>query len=116
MVQKICTYIEKSVSSGVSVSFPRCWDKKRRGQDLSCPSNPPWSIASVPSVSIVVDLGALELVGIVDVDGLPLGKEIDGRNGGFAVAVAGLLRAAEGEVSLCADRRGVHINNSGVEI
>jgi hypothetical protein len=33
----------------------------------------------------IVDLGALELVGIVDVDGLPLGEEVDGDNDRFVV-------------------------------
>ena len=44
----------------------------------------------------VVDLGALELVGVIDVKRLPLGVEIDGRDSRFAVAVAGFLCAAEG--------------------
>src|SRR5260370_31680955 len=39
-----------------------------------------------------------------------------GSNGGFGVAVAGLLRAPEGQVGLGADRRRVHVDNSGVEI
>src|SRR6266849_955312 len=86
------------------------------GQDLSCPSNPPWPIGSITSELIVVDLGALELVGIVDVDGLPLGEKVDGSNGGFAVAVAGLLCAAEGQVCFRPDCRSVYIDNSGIEI
>src|SRR5258708_33399479 len=86
------------------------------GQDLSCPSNPPWSTDSITSQLIIVNLGALELVGIVDVNRLPFREEIDGGNGGFAVAVASLLRASEGQVGLGADRRRVHVDNSGVEI
>src|SRR6266700_4616465 len=65
---------------------------------------------------IVVDLGALEPVGIVDIHGLPLGEKIDRGDGGFAVAVAGLLRTAEGQVGLRANGRRVHVDNSGVEI
>src|SRR6266852_580097 len=86
------------------------------GQDLSCPSNPPWSTGSIKSELIVIDLGALKLVGIVDVDGLPLGEKVDGSNGGFAVTVAGLLGAAEGQVCFSADCRSVYIDNSGIEI
>ena len=65
---------------------------------------------------IVIDLRALELVGIIDVHRLPLGEEIDRGDGRFAVAVAGLLRAAEGQVGLCANRRRVYVDNSGVQI
>src|SRR5882762_1915947 len=86
------------------------------GQDLSCPSNPPWSTGSIISELIVIYLCALELVGIVDVDGLPLGEKVDGGNGGFAMAVAGLLRAAEGQVCFSADCRSVYIDNSSIEI
>src|SRR5260370_8132298 len=86
------------------------------GQDLSYPSNPPWPIGGITSELIVVDLGALELVGIVDVDGLPLGEKVDGGNGGFAVTVAGLLRAAEGQVGFRAGRRSVDVYNSLLKI
>src|SRR5260370_40147210 len=92
------------------------WAGKREGQSFACPSNPPWSTDSITSQLIVIDLCALELVGIVDVNRLPFREEIDGSNGGFAVAVAGLLRAPEGQVGLGADRRRVHVDNSGVEI
>jgi hypothetical protein len=44
---------------------------------------------------VVIDLGALQFVGIVDVHRLPFGEKIDGGNGGFAMAVAGLLGAPE---------------------
>src|SRR5712672_1433787 len=65
---------------------------------------------------IVVDLGALEFVGIVDVDCFPFGEKIDGGNGGFAVAVAGLLGTAKGQVRLGADGRGIDVDNSRVEV
>src|SRR5260370_3950139 len=87
-----------------------------KGQLSSCPTTPPWSTDSITSQLIVIDLCALELVGIVDVNRLPFREEIDGGNGGFAVAVASLLRASEGQVGLGADRRRVHVDNSGVEI
>src|SRR2546425_536763 len=75
--------------------------------------------ASIPCLRaelIVVDLGALELVGIIDVHGLPLSEKIDRGDGCFAVSVAGLLRAAEGQMRLCANGWRVYVNNSGVEI
>src|SRR5712664_51356 len=56
----------------------------------------------------VVDLGALELIGVVDVQRLPLGVEVDGGDGGFAVAVAGFLGAAERQDSIGADGRCIH--------
>src|SRR5258708_38301374 len=86
------------------------------GQELSCPSTPPWSTSSIISELIVIYLRALEVVGIVDIDGLPFGEEIDGSNGGFAMAVAGLLCAAERQVCFSADCRSVYIDNSGIEI
>src|SRR5208282_1355102 len=64
----------------------------------------------------LVDLGALELVGIVDVDGFPLGEEVEGGDGGFAMAVAGLLGSAEGEVRFGADGGSVDVDDAGVEI
>ena len=42
-----------------------------------------------------VNLRALQLVAVIDVDGLPLGIEIQRGGGGLAVAVARLLGAAE---------------------
>src|SRR5438034_5724641 len=52
--------------------------------------NAHWQKWFTRAASSVVDLGALELVGIIDVDGLPFGEEINGGDGGFAVAIAGL--------------------------
>src|SRR5882762_4904731 len=63
----------------------------------------------------VVDLGALELVGVVDVEGFPFGVEIDGGDCGFAVAVAGFLSAAEGQVSFGADGSRAHIDHPAAE-
>src|SRR5712664_68959 len=64
----------------------------------------------------VVDLSALELVGIVDVEGLPFGVEVDGGDSGFAVAVAGFLGAAERQVGFGADGWGVHIDDAGEQV
>src|SRR5271157_6387068 len=44
---------------------------------------------------------------MVDVDGLPHGEEIDGGDSSFAVAVAGLLGAAEGQLRFRANCRCV---------
>jgi hypothetical protein len=43
----------------------------------------------------IIDLRALQLIGVVDVDGFPGGEEVEGAEA-FAVAVAGVLDAAEG--------------------
>ncbi len=66
--------------------------------------------------SVVIDLGALEFVGIVDVHGFPFGEEIDGSDGGFAMTVAGLLRAAKRQMRFGADGRSIHINDARIEI
>src|SRR4051812_26392952 len=50
-----------------------------------------------------VDLGTLQTVGIVYVNRLPFGIEIDGGLSALAVAVAGGLGAAEGQVHLSPD-------------
>ena len=54
--------------------------------------------------SVVVDLRALELAGVVDVDRLPLGEDVERGLARLAVAVAGVLRAAERQVHLGAGR------------
>src|ERR1035437_6112069 len=62
----------------------------------------------------VVDLGALELARVVDVDRLPLGEDVQRGLPGFAVPVAGVLRAAEREVDL--DRKSTRLNSSHANI
>src|SRR4249919_598033 len=47
------------------------------------------------SARLVVDLGALEAAGEVDIDRLPLGVRVEGDVSRLAVAVAGLLPATE---------------------
>ena len=63
----------------------------------------------------VVDLGALEGVAVVDVDGFPCGVEVEGTEA-FAVAVAGLFDAAEGQVDFCTNCGGVDVGDSGFEV
>src|SRR5262245_52543 len=69
-----------------------------------------------PPTSLAVDLRALELARVVDVDRLPLGEDVERRLAGLAVAVAGVLRAAEGQVNLGADGAGVDVRDPGLEI
>src|SRR5664279_2738853 len=64
----------------------------------------------------VVDLGALELARVVDVDRLPLGEDVQRGLPGFAVPVAGVLRAAEREVDLGARRVFVFKREAAHEI
>src|ERR671931_2023240 len=63
-----------------------------------------------------VDLGLLELPGVVDVDRLPLGEDVQRGLARLAVAVPGVLRAAEGQVHLGADRARVDVRDPGHEV
>src|SRR5262249_6793447 len=67
--------------------------------------------------SIVVDLRLLQPSRVIDVDGLPLGEDLDGgRRRSLPVSVAGLFRAAERQVGLRPDGRGVDIGDAGLEV
>src|SRR5208337_4511817 len=70
--------------------------------------------AAVSSLRII-DLGALELVGVIDVDGFPCGEEVEGAEA-FAVAVAGVLDAAEGQMHLGTDGGRVDVGDAGFEV
>src|SRR5712692_5289718 len=63
-----------------------------------------------------VNLGALQAVGIINVDGLPLREEINRGDGCFAVAVSGLLGSPKGQMGFSADRGGIDVYDAGVEI
>src|SRR6185312_3922959 len=63
-----------------------------------------------------VNLGALEFVGVVDVDGFPGGVEVEGSGAAFAVAVAGLLDSAEGEMDFGSDSWRIDVGDSGLQI
>src|SRR5438445_1102319 len=63
-----------------------------------------------------VDLRPLQLARVVDVDALPLAEEVECRLAYFAVAVAGGLGAAEGQVRLRADGAVVHVTQTRVEV
>src|SRR5215472_12978790 len=114
-----------------SSSWPNCGGRSNgrgRARDVPCPvaairqhtaSEHDSSLVpfNLPDAYLsVVDLRPLELVGIVDVNRLPLGEEIDGGNGGFAMPVAGMLRAAKWQMRFGANRRRVNVNDSSVQI
>src|SRR5581483_8413615 len=63
-----------------------------------------------------VDLRLLQPARVVDVDRLPLGEDVERRLPGLAVAVTGLLRAAERQVHLGADRARVDVRDPGLEV
>src|SRR6476469_6978893 len=65
---------------------------------------------------VVVDLRALQLAAVVDVDRLPLGEDVERRLARFAVAVARLLHPTEREVHLGAGRPGVDVGDAGLEV
>src|SRR5713226_4764438 len=76
----------------------------------------PRELASSSDLSGVVDLRALQLVGVIDVDGLPLGVEVDGRDGRFAMTVAGLLGATKRKMRFRADGGRIDVHNTGEEV
>src|SRR5215469_6099991 len=63
-----------------------------------------------------VDLCLLQLVGVIDVDRLPLRVEIDRADAALAMPVAGSLHPAEGQVHLSPDRRRVDIGDARVKV
>src|SRR5215212_895898 len=63
-----------------------------------------------------VDLGALQLAGVVDVDRLPFREDVERGLTCLAVAVPRVLGAAEGKVYLGADRTRVDVRDAGVEV
>src|ERR1700678_2818247 len=65
------------------------------------------------SLVFAVDLRLLQLVGIIHVDRLPLGVEINRADSAFAMAVAGGLRPAEWQVHFRAAGGGVGVGGGG---
>ena len=63
-----------------------------------------------------VDLRPCSLPREVDVDRLPLGEDVEARDARLAVAVARVLHAAERQVHLGADRRGVDVEDARLEL
>src|SRR5579883_894169 len=70
----------------------------------------------IASCMLLIDLGLLQLTAVVCVDHLPFGEDIQARQAGLAVAVAGSARAAEGELDLRARCAGVDVENAGSDI
>ena len=68
------------------------------------------------ALSMRVDLRPLQLAREVDVDRLPLGEDVEAGDARLAVAVARVLHAAERQVDLGADRRGVHVEEPRLEL
>src|SRR5204862_8277286 len=75
---------------------------------------PIWCYRSPRPSAGGVDLRLLQLAAVVDVDGLPFGENVQGRLSCLAVAVTGVLRAAERQMHL--DRKSTRLNSSHVEI
>src|SRR5438034_227560 len=63
-----------------------------------------------------VDLRSLQRPAVIDVDRLPFGEDIQRLDAGLAVAVAGVLGAAEGQVGLRPDGGRVHVEDPGVHV
>src|SRR5215472_4896246 len=63
-----------------------------------------------------IDLRALQLVGVVDINRFPLRVEVDGAQAAFPMPVAGGLSAAKRQVHFGADRRRVHVGDAGIDI
>src|SRR6476661_5961910 len=78
--------------------------------EAASPPRPPGS------ARLVVDLCALEPSREVDVDRLPLGVRVERDMARLAVAVAGLLPAAERQVDLGAGRPGVDVDDPRLEV
>src|SRR5919205_346240 len=70
----------------------------------------------VRSLRCGVDLGLLEPPRVVDVDRLPLGEDVERGLARLAVPVPGVLRAAEREVHLGADRARVDVRDPSDEV
>src|SRR5437870_4415112 len=78
--------------------------------------SPRSDLGGASELLLVVDLGALQAPREVDVDRLPLGERVERGVTGLAVAVAGLLPAAEWQVRLGARRAGVDVDDARLEV
>src|SRR5688500_2592239 len=87
---------------GVRRPEPPPWYRARWIEELRL--GPPHS-----RLQLCINLCALQRARVIDVDRLPLREYVDSGDARFAVAVPGLLDAAERQVHLGADRGGVHV-------
>ncbi len=69
----------------------------------------------LPHLGVRVDLGLLQPARVVDVHRLDLAELLDASGAGLAEPVAGVLRAAERQRDLGADRRCVDVHDAGVD-
>src|SRR5258708_30710097 len=63
-----------------------------------------------------VDLRLLQRVGVIHVDGLPLGVEVNCADAALAMAVARCLGSAEGQVNFSADGWSIDVGDAGFKI
>src|ERR1700758_1593472 len=79
---------------------------------------PLWtSVSSVVSgLVFAVDLRFLQFIGVVDIDRLPLGVEVNRADAALAVSVASGFGTAEGQMDLRANRRGIDVGDAGIQI
>src|SRR5258708_15574814 len=98
--------------------------RQRGARASAVPTNSMQQMESANRTALVVDLSersrvnlrALETVGIVNVNGFPLREKINRGDGSLAVAIAGLLGAAKGEMRCGADGRGVDVDDARVDV
>src|SRR5215213_540501 len=64
----------------------------------------------------LVDLGALQFAAEVDIDRLPLRKDVEHLGSGFAMAVTGGFGTAKRQVYFRTDRRSVYVEDAGVHL
>src|SRR3954467_15058998 len=69
-----------------------------------------------PSARLVVDLGALQATGEIDVDRLPFGVRVECDVARLAMPVARLLPAPERKMDLRARGPGVDVDDAGLEV
>src|ERR687896_1902783 len=76
-----------------------------------------WSFSdAVATLLGRVDLCLLQPARVVDVDGLPLGEDVERGLAGLTVPVPRVLRAAERQVHLGPDRPGVDVRDAGLQV
>src|SRR5882762_8643678 len=95
-----------------------------RGSILSQSLPPPlpqWATVFRPwrdrlTVFSCIHLCALQAVGVIDIERLPFGVEVDGGRSGFAVAVASFLCPSKGKLDFRSDRGRIHVDDAGFKI
>src|SRR5690242_13623134 len=57
-----------------------------------------------------IDLGALQVAAVVGVEGLPFAVDVKRSQTAFAMSVAGVARASEGQMDFCPDGGSVDVD------